>query len=166
MGVCSRSQSVRGGRGDDHGNSARWAPYLSAYALPPSHLEPEQEACRLRATKFAPNQKEFGGIRSKKWTDPTARETKGCRDTPTHWGQKRRRILFHPGGRPAVRNLCSSKPSRLIRFIGPCALLSVAAAWSVVGSGQQPVPFENGIPVAPHGLAARRLPDKPVQYDT
>ncbi len=32
--------------------------------------------------------------------------------------------------------------------------------------GQQKVPFEGGIPVAPHGLAPRRLPDKPVEFDT
>src|SRR5580693_9620442 len=86
-----------------------------------------------------------GCIRSREWTEPTARETKSCRDTPPHREQKRRRILFPPGGRPAVRNLRSSKPSRFIRFIGPCAFLAVAAAWSVVGSGQQTVPFENGI---------------------
>jgi glucose/arabinose dehydrogenase len=65
-----------------------------------------------------------------------------------------------------VRNSRSSKSSRLTPFIGLFALLLVAARWSEVGSGQQTVPFENGIPVAPHGLGARRLPDKPVQFDT
>jgi glucose/arabinose dehydrogenase len=32
--------------------------------------------------------------------------------------------------------------------------------------GQQKVPFQNGIPVAPQGLAGRPLPDKPVEFDT
>jgi glucose/arabinose dehydrogenase len=35
-----------------------------------------------------------------------------------------------------------------------------------VGFGQQTVPFQGGIPVAPSGLAKRPLPDKPVVYDT
>ena len=34
------------------------------------------------------------------------------------------------------------------------------------GLGQQKVPFQNGIPVAPRGLAARPLPDKPMVFDT
>jgi aldose sugar dehydrogenase len=37
---------------------------------------------------------------------------------------------------------------------------------AATGSGQQKVPFQNGIPVAPTGLAGRRLPDLPLQYDT
>ncbi len=32
--------------------------------------------------------------------------------------------------------------------------------------GQQKVAFKNGIPVAPTGLAARPLPDKPMEFDT
>ena len=51
-------------------------------------------------------------------------------------------------------------------FTGPLAVLIVATAGSQVGSGQQTVPFQNGIPVAPAGLAARPLPSKPVVYDT
>ncbi len=51
-------------------------------------------------------------------------------------------------------------------FAGPLALLLVATAGSLVGSGQQKVPFEGGIPIAPKGLAARPLPDKPVEFDT
>ncbi|HUI80665.1 MAG TPA: PQQ-dependent sugar dehydrogenase [Bryobacteraceae bacterium] len=46
-----------------------------------------------------------------------------------------------------------------------CAAL-LAIAGSQVVSGQQKVPFENGIPVAPKGLAARPLPDKPMVFDT
>ena len=34
------------------------------------------------------------------------------------------------------------------------------------GSAQQKVPFTGTIPLAPLGLAARPLPDKPVEYDT
>ena len=45
------------------------------------------------------------------------------------------------------------------------ALMFVVAA-SQVGSGQQTVPFQGGIPVAPRGLAGKRLPDKPVEFDT
>jgi glucose/arabinose dehydrogenase len=47
-------------------------------------------------------------------------------------------------------------------WIAPLALLLAATA----GLGQQKVPFQNGIPVAPLGLAGHRLPDKPVEYDT
>jgi glucose/arabinose dehydrogenase len=42
------------------------------------------------------------------------------------------------------------------------ALLLVAAA----GFGQQKVPFQNNIPVAPQGLAGHKLPDKPMEFDT
>jgi glucose/arabinose dehydrogenase len=31
---------------------------------------------------------------------------------------------------------------------------------------QQKVPFKNGIPVAPQGLAGKKLPDKPMEFDT
>jgi glucose/arabinose dehydrogenase len=37
---------------------------------------------------------------------------------------------------------------------------------ATAGLGQQKVPFQNGIPVAPRGLAGHRLPDKPLEYDT
>jgi glucose/arabinose dehydrogenase len=40
-------------------------------------------------------------------------------------------------------------------------LLAASAAWC-----QQKVPFQNGIPVAPRGLAKRSLPEKAVEYDT
>jgi glucose/arabinose dehydrogenase len=65
-----------------------------------------------------------------------------------------------------VKDSRSSKSTRLVRSIGPLVFLLVAATQPEVGSGQQRVPFENGIPVAPHGLAARRLPDRPVEFDT
>jgi glucose/arabinose dehydrogenase len=44
------------------------------------------------------------------------------------------------------------------------ALAALLAA--TAGSGQQKVPFQNGIPVAPTGLAGRKLPDKPMEFDT
>ena len=51
------------------------------------------------------------------------------------------------------------------KYIAPLALILVTAA-SQAGSGQQVVPFQGGIPVAPKGLAGKRLPDKPVEFDT
>ena len=49
---------------------------------------------------------------------------------------------------------------------GALALGLVATIGSRAGSGQQTVPFQNGIPVAPTGLAGRPLPKMPVEYDT
>jgi glucose/arabinose dehydrogenase len=59
-----------------------------------------------------------------------------------------------------------SKPAQLRWLAAPLALLIIATAGSQVGSGQQTVPFQNGLPVAPSGLAGRPLPAKPVVYDT
>ncbi len=42
----------------------------------------------------------------------------------------------------------------------------LAAAGFPFASAQQKVPFQNGIPVAPHGLEARPLPNKPMVFDT
>ena len=53
-----------------------------------------------------------------------------------------------------------------VRFTFPIAALFVAALASPIGSAQQTVPFAGGIPVAPKGLAARPLPDKPMEFDT
>ena len=49
--------------------------------------------------------------------------------------------------------------------IGVLALL-LAAVWSQTGSGQQSVPFNNDIPVAPLGLTGKGLPALPRVYDT
>src|SRR5580658_8823546 len=49
-----------------------------------------------------------------------------------------------------------------IKFTGALAVLLAATT----GSSQQKVPFQNGIPVAPTGLAGRKLPDKPMEFDT
>src|SRR5579863_1338446 len=47
-------------------------------------------------------------------------------------------------------------------FVAPLALLLAGS----VGSGQQKVPFQNNIPVAPTGLAGRKLPTLPMEFDT
>ena len=47
-------------------------------------------------------------------------------------------------------------------FVAPLALLLAVTA----GSGQQKVPFQNGIPLAPTGLAHRPLPTLPMEFDT
>lgn len=46
--------------------------------------------------------------------------------------------------------------------------LLLPALWflGTVTFAQQKVPFNNGIPVAPQGLAGKKLPDHPVEYDT
>ena len=45
--------------------------------------------------------------------------------------------------------------------------LAVAlVAWSTSAAAQQTVPMRNGTPVAPSGIPAVALPDKPVEYDT
>jgi glucose/arabinose dehydrogenase len=51
---------------------------------------------------------------------------------------------------------------KLIWCVAPLAVLLAAA----IGSGQQKVPFDKGIPVAPSGLAHRPLPKLPMEFDT
>ncbi len=58
------------------------------------------------------------------------------------------------------------QPAQRLRFAAALALVFAATAGSQVGSGQQTVPFQGGIPVAPRGLEPRPLPDKPVDFDT
>ena len=48
----------------------------------------------------------------------------------------------------------------------PLAIACIVLAGSQVGAGQQAVPFQGGIPVAPSGLGKRALPDKPAEFDT
>ena len=50
--------------------------------------------------------------------------------------------------------------------LGAVMVVLVAAFGARPIAGQQKVPFRNNIPVAPRGLAARPLPDKPVEFDT
>jgi len=53
------------------------------------------------------------------------------------------------------------------RFAAALVVALLASVLSPqVTSGQQKVPFRNGIPVAPNGLEARPLPDKPMVFDT
>jgi aldose sugar dehydrogenase len=56
--------------------------------------------------------------------------------------------------------------SSRIWSVVPVVLLLAATVGTGVGSGQQTVPFQGGIPVAPRGLVARPLPSKPVEFDT
>jgi glucose/arabinose dehydrogenase len=65
----------------------------------------------------------------------------------------------------AGSNLRSLTRARLTWFVASLALL-VLGVGSRVESGQQTVPFNNNIPVAPRGLTARPLPDTPVVFDT
>ena len=57
---------------------------------------------------------------------------------------------------------------RISRSLGPLALLLAATVGSQVGFGQQKVEMMPGfgIPVAPRGLWGKKLPEKPVEYDT
>jgi glucose/arabinose dehydrogenase len=59
-----------------------------------------------------------------------------------------------------------SVPARLGSLVGPLALVLIATVGSQVGSSQQSVPMQGGIPVAPGGLAKRPLPTKPLEFDT
>jgi glucose/arabinose dehydrogenase len=62
-----------------------------------------------------------------------------------------------------VRNTRSLKPVRLAVVAAPLAIAAIAA---VALAAQQKVPFNNGIPVAPTGLANKPLPKMPVEFDT
>ena len=46
------------------------------------------------------------------------------------------------------------------------ASVLLVLALSMVGIGQQQVPFQGNIPLAPQGLAGKPLPDKPLEFDT
>ena len=59
----------------------------------------------------------------------------------------------------------SPKHVHLLRWLTP-ALVIVVALGSHVWAGQQKVTFQGGIPVAPLGLAGKKLPEKPVEYNT
>jgi glucose/arabinose dehydrogenase len=56
-----------------------------------------------------------------------------------------------------------SKSSIAVRVACVVGLSAIALA---TAAGQQRVPFQGTIPVAPTGLKKRALPDKPVEYDT
>ena len=57
-------------------------------------------------------------------------------------------------------------PTSLVRRTVPLAAVLAITIGSTTGAGQHAVPFAGGIPVAPKGLAARRPPAAPVEYDT
>ena len=52
------------------------------------------------------------------------------------------------------------KHTRFIGFIG------LSTALCMIGLSQQTVPLQNGIPVAPKGLAGKKLPSLPTEFDT
>ena len=60
----------------------------------------------------------------------------------------------------------SSRPAAAVRFVVSLVLVVAALAIVRVGAGQQKVPFSNGYPVAPTGLANRPLPKLPMVFDT
>jgi glucose/arabinose dehydrogenase len=77
-----------------------------------------------------------------------------------------RPILDAPQGGQVTVKSPRSRRSRCIPWLaGPLAIVLAAAA-SHVGSGQQRVPFNGTIPVAPLGLAGRPLPKLPMEFDT
>ena len=51
-------------------------------------------------------------------------------------------------------------------YVAPLAVLLAVGAGVAIGFGQQTVPFANGIPVAPSGLAGKPLGAGPFEYDT
>jgi aldose sugar dehydrogenase len=53
-----------------------------------------------------------------------------------------------------------------VKRIAIVALLLAVAGASAVVARQQNVPFQGGIPVAPKGLAGKKLPKMPVEFDT
>ena len=57
-------------------------------------------------------------------------------------------------------------PKHVRRFWFVLALAALATSGVRAGAGQQTVPFEGGIPVAPRGLAGQKLPDKPMEFAT
>lgn len=60
----------------------------------------------------------------------------------------------------------TSKRRCLARLAPPAALVLAAALCACPALAQQRVPFKNGIPVAPEGLANKKLPAGPFLYQT
>src|SRR5512134_3230 len=55
---------------------------------------------------------------------------------------------------------------RTLMRVWPVWLAAVVFVWVSVGAAQQTVPFRNNIPIAPQGIPALPLPDKPVEFHT
>src|SRR5215467_5141614 len=58
------------------------------------------------------------------------------------------------------------KSTRSALPLVPLAASVAVLLGAIAGWGQQKVPFQNGIPVAPKGLAGHKLPDLPREFDT
>src|SRR5215471_15204176 len=58
------------------------------------------------------------------------------------------------------------KSTRSALPLVPLAASLAVLLGAIAGSGQQKVPFQNGIPVAPKGLAGKKLPNLPMEFDT
>ena len=58
------------------------------------------------------------------------------------------------------------RTSKVVQTIAPLTVALIVTAGSQLGSGQQTVPFQGGIPVAPLGLSGKPLPKLPVVLDT
>ncbi|HET9360076.1 MAG TPA: PQQ-dependent sugar dehydrogenase [Vicinamibacterales bacterium] len=60
----------------------------------------------------------------------------------------------------------SSTPSPQRRLWFVLVIATLVAVGVHTGAGQQTVPFQGGIPVAPSGLAGRKLPNLPMEFPT
>ena len=58
------------------------------------------------------------------------------------------------------------RTSKVAWTIAPLTVALIVTAGSQLGSGQQTVPFQGGVPVAPLGLSGKPLPALPVVLDT
>ena len=58
------------------------------------------------------------------------------------------------------------KSTRSALPLVPLAASLAVLLGAIAGWGQQKVPFQNGIPVAPKGLAGKKLPNLPMEFDT
>ena len=62
----------------------------------------------------------------------------------------------------------SSRGARKVLFVAPIGLMTFVLLFTglSIRAGQQKVEMQNGIPVAPQGLAGKALPTQPVEFNT
>src|SRR5262249_42107910 len=112
--------------------------------------------------------------------DASATEQLALDDRDSHPGGcqaagERRTRLSRPdnngvvgGAHPAIVDEESTRCGIILSmraFVWLTASLALLAASQTI-SAQQKVAFKNGIPVAPQGLAGRKLPNLPMEFDT